>query len=198
MIASVLLAALAAGPAADSMPTAPGAAAHSWEQAQSLTRKLEDIGRRRQERRKKAQTVLFTQGEVNSYLNLTYADKLPKGVRDVFVQLDRDRMLVKGLVNIDRVKGKVEGGWLPLSFLSGDVPVEASGKVKGKDGFGTVEWETVYVGNVRVPISALDQMVRSATKDADRPEGFDIHAPFPLPHSVSGLRLEPGRAFLDF
>ena len=197
MIAGFILVALAAGPA-DSLPTAPGVAVHSWEQAQSLTRKLEDIERRKQERRRKAQTVLFTQGEVNSFLNLSYAEKLPRGVRDVFVQLDRDRMLVKGLVNIDRVKGKVEGGWSPLAFLTGDVPVEATGKVRGKDGFGVVEWESVYVANVRVPISALEQMVRSATRDADRPEGFDIHAPFPLPYSVSRLRLEPGRALLDF
>lgn len=197
MIAGFIFVALAAGPA-DSLPTAPGVAAHSWEQAQSLTRKLEDIERRKQERRRKAQTVLFTQGEVNSFLNLSYAEKLPRGVRDVFVQLDRDRMLVKGLVNIDRVKGKVEGGWSPLAFLTGDVPVEATGKVRGKDGFGVVEWESVYVANVRVPISALEQMVRSATRDADRPEGFDIHAPFPLPYSVSRLRLEPGRALLDF
>ena len=199
MIAAPLLFAVVAS--ADALPTAPRQGPLSWDQANALTRKLEDIERRRLEPakgRKKPPTVLFTQGEVNSYLNLSYAERLPKGVRDVEVRLDRDRMQVKGLVNIDRVKGKVEGGGGLLSFLSGDVPVEATGKVSGKDGFGLVQWESVYVGSVRLPISALDQMVRSATKTEEQPEGFDIHAPFRLPYSVDRLRLEPGRALLDF
>jgi hypothetical protein len=197
MIAVPLL--LAAFASADALPTAPRQGPLSWEQANSLSRKLEDIERRRlQPRGKKPQPVLFTQGEVNSYLNLSYAERLPKGVRDVEVRLDRDRMQVKGLVNIDRVKGKVEGGGGLLSFLSGDVPVEATGKVSGKDGFGQVQWESVYVGGVRLPISALDQMVRSATKTEEQPDGFDIHAPFRLPYSVDRLRLEPGRALLAF
>lgn len=196
MIAVPLVLAVLAS--ADGMKTAPGQGPLSWEQANSLTRKLEAIEKRKLQPRKKAETVLFTQGEVNSYLNLSYAERLPKGVRDVEVRLDRGRMQVKGLVNIDQVKGKVEGGGGLLSFLSGDVPLEATGKVRGKDGFGVVEWESVYLGGVRLPISALEQMVRSATKTEEEPDGFDIHAPFRLPYSVSGLRLEPGRAFLDF
>ena len=183
---------------ADGLKTAPAAGPLSWDQANSLTRKLEAIEKRKLQPGRKPQTVLFTQGEVNSYLNLSYAERLPKGVRDVEVRLDRGRMQVKGLVNIDRVKGKVEGGGGLLSFLSGDVPLEATGKVRGKDGFGVVEWESVFLGGMRLPISALEQMVRSATKTEAEPEGFDIHAPFRLPYSVNGLRLEPGRAFLEF
>ncbi len=197
MIAVPLLLAVLAS--ADGMKTAAAPGPLSWDQANSLTRKLEAIEKRKlQPGKKKAQTVLFTQGEVNSYLNLSYAERLPKGVRDVLVKLDRERMQVSGLVNIDRVKGKVEGGGGLLSFLSGDVPLEATGKVRGKDGFGVVVWESVYLGGVRLPISALEQMVRSATKTEAEPEGFDIHAPFRLPYAVNGLRIEPGRAFLEF
>jgi hypothetical protein len=194
----VLAAATAAG--AQSMPTAPRSGPLSWDQSNSLTRKLETIEKRRLEKSRKKQTVLFTQGEVNSYLNLAYAEKLPKGLKDVEVRLDRDRILAKGMVNIDRVKGKVAdgGGWGPLSFLSGDVPVEIMGKVTSKDGFGTIQWETVYLSSMRLPVSALEQLVLSATKSESNPEGFDIHAPFRLPYSVERLRLEPGRALLDF
>ena len=201
MIAAALLfAALHAGAAPDSMPTAPRSGPVSWDQANSLTRKLEAIEKRRVEKSRKPQTVLFTQGELNSYLNLAYAEKLPKGVRDVEVRLDRDRILAKGLVNIDRVKGKVgeSGGWGPLSFLSGDVPVEITGKVTAKDGFGLVVWESVYLSSMRVPTSVLEQLVLSATKSESNPEGVDISAPFRLPYSVNRLRLEPGRALLDF
>ncbi len=199
MVAGLLLVAAAA--AADAMPTAPQSGPLSWEQANSLTRKLEAIEKMRMEKSRKPQTVLFTQGELNSYLNLAYAEQLPKGLRDVEVRLDRDRIQAKGLVNIDRVKGKVGdggGSWGPLSFLSGDVPVEIMGKVTAKDGFGTVQWESVYLSSMRVPISVLEQLVLSATRNEANPEGFDIHAPFRLPYSVNRLRLQPGRAFLDF
>ncbi len=199
MVAGLLLtAALLSG--ADTLPTAPRGGLVSWDLANSLTRKLEAIEKRRLEKRKKRETVLLTQGELNSYLNLAYAEKLPKGVRDVEVRLDRDRILAKGMVNIDRVKGKVgeSGGWGPLSFLSGDVPVEITGKVVAKDGFGQVVWETVYLSSMRLPTSVLEQLVLSATKTAANPEGVDISAPFRLPYSVNRLRLEPGRALLDF
>ena len=197
MIAAPLLVAVLAS--ADALPTGPRQGPLSWEQANSLTKKLEAIEKRQPAaRKKKAESVTFTQGEVNSYLNLAYAERLPKGVKDVEVRLDRDRMQVKGIVDIDRVKGKVEGGGGLLSFLSGDVPVEATGKVSGKDGFGQVAWESVYLGGVRLPITALEQMVRSSTRSEEQPEGFDIHAPFRLPYSVDRLRLEPGRALLEF
>jgi hypothetical protein len=200
IVAGLVLAAVTAA-AAQSMPTAPRTGPLSWDQANSLTRKLESIEKRRLEKTRKKQTVLFTQGEVNSYLNLSYAEKLPKGVTDVEVRLDRDRIQVKGLVNIDRVKGKVGdggGGFGPLSFLSGDVPVEIMGKLLSRDGFATIQWETVYLSSMRLPVSALEQLVLSATKNESNPDGFDIHAPFRLPYSVDRLRLEPGRALLDF
>jgi hypothetical protein len=201
MIAVGLLLATVTAAGAQSMPTAPRTGPLSWDQANSLTKKLESIENRRREGTRKKQTVLFTQGEVNSYLNLSYAEKLPRGLKDVEVRLDRDRIQVKGLVNIDRVKGKVGdggGSFGPLSFLSGDVPVEIMGKVLSKDGFATIQWETVYLSSMRLPVSALEQLVLSATKNEENPEGFDIHAPFRLPYSVDRLRLEPGRALLDF
>lgn len=199
MVAGLLFVVAAA--AADGMPTAPRSGPLSWDQANSLTRKLESIEKRRQEKTRKPQTVLFTQGELNSYLNLAYAEQLPKGLRDVEVRLDRDRIQARGLLNIDTVKGKVGqggGSWGPLSFLSGDVPVEILGKLTAKDGFGTVEWESVYLSSMRVPISLLEQLVLSATRTESSPEGFDIHAPFRLPYSVNRVRLQPGRALLDF
>ena len=201
MVAGLLLVAVHAAAPPDAMPTAPRGGLLSWDLANSFVRKIEGIEKRRIEKSRKPETVLLTQGEVNSYLNLTYAEKLPKGLRDVEVRLDRDRILAKGLVNIDQVKGKVGeggGGWGPLSFLSGDVPVEITGKVLAKDGFGQVTWESVYLASMRVPISVLEQLVLSATKNEENPEGFDIHAPFRLPYSVNRLRLEPGRALLDF
>jgi hypothetical protein len=49
-----------------------------------------------------------------------------------------------------------------------------------------------------VPISLLHQIVSSTTKTEDLPDGFDIRAPFRLPYSLRQVRIEPGRAYLDF
>ena len=41
-------------------------------------------------------------------------------------------------------------------------------------------------------------MVAQATRSAKKPEGVDILAPFPLPWTARSVRLEPGRAVVEF
>ena len=41
-------------------------------------------------------------------------------------------------------------------------------------------------------------MVSLSTRNAKRPQGFDILAPFPLPWTARDVRLEPGRARVSF
>jgi hypothetical protein len=41
-------------------------------------------------------------------------------------------------------------------------------------------------------------MVATATRSPRYPSGWDIHAPFRLPYSARRVRLEPGRAVLEF
>lgn len=204
---ALLLAATDGLPPAKGRPAAvanrrPAGAGQSWEESESLARKIEDVERRRKEKTTSARrptTVTFTDRELSSYLNLAYGDKLPRGLSNVDLRFERERVQAKGMLDIDRVKGRVrEGSWSLMSFMSGVVPVEVAGKVSGKDGFGTIEWETVYVSSVRVPITVLEQIVLSSTKNQEYPEGFDIHAPFRLPYAAKRLRVDQGRALVDF
>jgi hypothetical protein len=179
-------------------PTRPGL---SWAEADALSRKLAVIEERhRQQKARRSPAVQVTQGELNSYLNLSYASELPKGVSDVEVRFGQGRIEAKGYVDIEQVRGKVPQGstWSPLSFLSGQVPIEIAGKLVNKDGFGTVELDSAYVASIRVPISVVEQMIASSTKSAKHPGGYDLHAPFRLPYSVSRVRVEPGQAVLEF
>jgi hypothetical protein len=41
-------------------------------------------------------------------------------------------------------------------------------------------------------------MVAAATRSARYPNGVDIQAPFRLPYAARRVRLEPGRAILEF
>jgi hypothetical protein len=189
-------------PAATARP-APSRPGLSWAEADSLTRKLAVIEahHRQQPPPKSArkQTVQVTQGEVNSYLNLSYASELPKGVSDLEIRFGNERIDAKGSVDIEQVKGSVAApSWSPLALLGGLVPIELSGKLVTTDGFGTIELDSAYVASIRVPISVVEQMVASSTKSEKRPDGFDIHAPFRLPYSVDRVRIEPGKATLEF
>ena len=173
----------------------------SWAEADSFSRKIAVIEERhRQQKAKKSPPVQVTQGELNSYLNLSYADELPKGVTNVEVRFGSGRIEAKGYVDVDQVKASVpsSSSWGALSFLSGQVPIELSGKLVNQDGFGTVELDSAYVASIRVPVSLVEQMVASSTKSEKRPEGYDLHAPFRLPYSVTRVRIEPGKATLEF
>ena len=169
-----------------------------------LDRKLTAIEKQRvvAPRKSRPETVTVTESELNSYLNLTMAEKLPKEVKDLEVHLlEHERLQANGLVDLDKVKAKVaatSSSWNPLLLMGGFVPVQLRGRLVNRDGFGSIVWEDVQVNAWSLPISLLEQMVASATKKPDNPEGVDISAPFRLPYSVRRVRLEPGRAFLEF
>ena len=177
----------------------------SWAEAESLRGKLEAIERQRDlvpPRKSRLATVTVTERELNSYLNLTLAEKLPKELKDLEVHLlEHERLQATGLVDLDKVKEKAARSaspWNPLMLMGGFVPVQLQGRFVNRDGFGSIIWEDVRVNAWSLPISLLEQMVASATKKPDNPEGFDISAPFRLPYSVRRVRLETGRAFLEF
>jgi hypothetical protein len=173
----------------------------SWAEADSMSRKLALIEERhKQQKARKSPPVQVTQGELNSYLNLSYADELPKGVSNLEVRFGSGRIEAKGYVDVDQVKGKVpsNSSWGALSFLTGQVPIELSGKLVNQDGFGTVELDSAYVASIRVPVSVVEQMIASGTKSDKHPDGYDLHAPFRLPYSVSRVRIEPGKATIEF
>ena len=176
----------------------------SWAEAEALDRKLAAIEKQHvvAPRKSRPETVTVTESELNSYLNLTMAEKLPKEVKDLEVHLlEHERLQANGLVDLDQVKAKVatrSSSWNPLLLMGGFVPVQLRGRLVNRDGFGSIIWEDVQVNAWSLPVSLLEQMVASATKKPDNPEGVDISAPFRLPYSVRRVRLEPGRAFLEF
>jgi hypothetical protein len=167
--------------------------------ADSLGRKLADIEKRHKARTRKPETVVVTEGELNSYLALTLAPELPAGVSNLAVRFERERIETTGVVDLDQV-GKIpaDSPLSPLSLLAGPVNVEVAGRLLNQDGFGTVEWERVRVASIPLPLSVLARLVASSTRTARQPEGFDIHAPFRLPYRARRVQLQPGKAILEF
>jgi len=171
----------------------------SWAEAQSFERKLDTLKQPSQAKGRR-ESVSVTEGELTSYLNLTYAPRMPPGFSDVEIRFETERIHATGTLDLERVRGNVPppSPWSPLAFLRGKVPVELTGRLQTQNGYGTIEIEQASLASIPVPIAFLEQIVSSATRKPADPDGFDIHAPFRLPYDVNRVRVEIARAYLDF
>ena len=179
-------------------PPPPGL---SWEDADALALTVKRIDRRLRSGRPAArETLVVTERQLNSYVNLTLASKLPPALSGLQLSLQRDRVGARGVLDLDRVKERIpEGaGAGLLGILSGAVPVELWGRLSTSEGQGQVEIQETRVAGVSLPPAVLAQIVSESTRTEKRPEGIDLLAPFPLPYAVRRVRLEPGRALFDF
>jgi hypothetical protein len=121
-------------------------------------------------------------------------------LHDVDFQLEADRLVARAAVDLEKVKEALNANSIfnPLSLLTGTMPIEAKGRLKNKeDGFGAFEIEDVRLGPMLVPPSLLHQLVASATRTSQNPQGFDILAPFRFPYALRKVRLQQGKALLD-
>jgi len=172
----------------------------SWAEADALGVKLDALDKRQKNgRTARPETVEISESELNSYVNLKL--QIPDGVSDVAVHLDKERIMATALVDLDKVQAKppASSSWNPMSLLGGRVPVLVRGKVVAQDdAFASIEFEEVKLGSLPIPASVLEQLVSSATKTRESPQGLDILSPFRLPYSMKRVRLQPGRCFLEF
>ena len=171
-------------------------------EAQSMVAKLAALEKRAKLAKPPRKAPMsVSEGEVNSYVNLTRGGEMPKGLSDVIVHFERDRLVARGLLDLDQLRGPAalpEGLGGLLGFLSGKVPVEATGRLRMvEDGVGAFVIEDAHLATFPVSASVIQQLAVWATKSSENPRGFDINSPFRLPYALKRVRLEPGRALLD-
>ena len=179
----------------------PAPAGLSWEDADWVAETLARIERRLGAGKPASrQTIVVTERQLNSWVNLSLAAKIPPGLSGFELGLQKDRLVARGMLDLDRVKSKVPPGAGAglLAFLSGSVPVELRGRFSSAEGSGKVEVEEALVAGISLPPALVAQIVSQSTRSAKRPQGFDILSPFALPFTARRVRLEPGRALVDF
>jgi hypothetical protein len=139
----------------------------------------------------------FTQAETNSYLKYNAKDLLPTGMTEPEVTLigQGGRLAGKAIIDLDVVRRKSSsGGWLdPTSYLTGKLPVTASGRVITGDGKARFEVERAEVSGVTIPRAFLAQMVNFFTRTADNPKGSSMDDTFEMPAKIRRIDVEPGR-----
>ncbi len=182
-----------------SRPAAPPGL--SWEDADTVARTIARIEQRlRSGHSASDETVVVSEHQINSFVNLTLGSSLPREVSSVALRLWKDRLGAHAVVDLDQVKRRLPAGPASamLMFLGGTVPVEIVGRVSCAEGAGRVEIEQATVGGISFPTAALVELVSLLTRTKARPRGVDIQAPFALPWTARRVRLEPGRALVDF
>ena len=145
---------------------------------------------------KKPLSTAFTQAETNSYLKYNAGDLLPTGLTQPEVTLHaQNRLSGKAIVDLDIVRKKSgSGGWFdPTSYLTGKLPVTASGRIITGDGKARFEVERAEVSGISIPRAFLAQMVNFFTRTADNPKGSSIDDTFEMPAKIRRIDVEPGR-----
>ena len=177
----------------------PAPAGLSWEDADWVAETVARIERRlRAGKPASRQTIVVTERQLNSWVNLSLASKMPQALSGFELGLQKDRVVARGTLDLDQVKSKMPQGAGLLAFLSGAVPVELRGRFSSAEGSGKVEVEEALVAGISLPPALVAQIVSQSTRSAKRPQGFDILSPFALPFTARRVRLEPGRALVDF
>ena len=179
----------------------PAPAGLSWQDADWLSDTVARVEKRLSAGKPASrETIVVTERQLNSWLNLSLAGKIPEGLTGFELRLQQDRLLARGLLDLDRVKAKAPQGLGTglLAFLSGSVPVELRGRFSSAEGKGRVEVEEALVSGISLPPGVVAQIVSQSTRTAAKPQGFDILSPFPLPFTARRVRVEPGRALVDF
>lgn len=164
--------------------------------ADAFEKKIVLVQKQAEQESAKPRATAFTQAETNSYLKYKAGDLLPTGLTQPELTIvGEGRVTGRAVVDLDIVRKKQSsGGWLdPTSYLTGKLPVTASGRIVTWDGKGKFELERAEVSGLPIPKSFLAQMVNFFTRTADNPQGSSIDDTFELPAEIRRIDVDASR-----
>jgi hypothetical protein len=138
-----------------------------------------------------------TEREVNAYLTYEMQDDLPAGVVNPAVSiLGTGRVSGRAVVDLDRVRQerKTTGFFDPLSYLTGRLPVSATGTIKTGAGVARFELESAQVAGIPIPKMLLEQIVSHYSRSPSRPAGFSLDDPVAMPAGIREIQIQRGQA----
>jgi hypothetical protein len=173
----------------------------SQRDAENLARKLTLVVERGSKPPAQASRPVRTpvsEQEVNAYFKYQGKDFLPVGVVDPNLSiLDATRVEARAAVDLDAVRTAKERHWSdPLSWVTGTVEVRAKGLLKAANGRGSFLLESATLGGVPIPKTLLQELIAYYSRTADSPNGFNLDAPFALPHQIRQVELQRGSAVI--
>jgi hypothetical protein len=139
--------------------------------------------------------------ELNSYLRYELRAQVPPGVADLTVTILGDgRVAGAATVDLDEVKRSQKaagGGWFdPMSYVSGQMPVTATGTLQTQNGTGRFLLESAAISGVPIPKAVLQRVVGYYTATPENPAGVNLDDAFELPARIQEIRVQPGQAIV--
>jgi hypothetical protein len=141
-------------------------------------------------------SVEVTDAEVNSYFRYHAQKDIPTGIVDpVLTALGNGRVGGRALVDLDAVRQQKKRGWLdPLAYLTGRLPVSASGTLTTRNGIGRFQLESAEVSGVTVPKAVLQELLSYYSQTPEQPSGINMDDPFELPARIREIKVGTGRS----
>src|SRR6267142_5413122 len=127
-----------------------------------LKQKVATINAHAERQMKTGRRTMVTENEVNSYLAYDAQAQLPTGVVEPTVTiLGPGRLSGRAVVDLDAVrKAKNPTSLLdPMNYLTGRLPVTATGVLTTSNGVGRFELESARVSSVPIPKMLLQEII---------------------------------------
>jgi hypothetical protein len=167
--------------------------------AETLRQKVATIEKHGALRVKQERRTILTENEVNSYLAYDSPNDLPAGVVDPSLTvLGPGRVSGRAVVDLDAVrKSRNPTSMLdPMSYLTGRLPITATGTLKTSNGIGRFQLESAAVGGVPVPKMVLQEIVSYYSRTPEKPAGIGLDDPFALPARIREIQVDRGQAII--
>jgi hypothetical protein len=172
----------------------------SKDAAAAFEKKLQTLEGYEKNPRIKRAAVRVSEDEVNSYVNLSLRDSLPRGVTQLRATLREGGLQLRGFADLSQLGDTLpaSGGGSLLSFFAGPVSVELVANFRSGEGFGQFDLVSAQVGPVALTPAMVADIVLKSTKSRTRPDGFDVRTPFRLPYESRRIRALPGAAIVEY
>lgn len=134
--------------------------------------------------------------ELNAYLQIHAADQIPVGVLEpTITALGDGRVSGRAVVDLDAVRKSKERGWMdPMGYLTGRMPITASGRLTTTNGVGRFELEAAEVSGVPLPKTVLQELLTYYSRTPENPVGINMDDPFELPARIKEIQVGRGTA----
>ena len=167
--------------------------------AELLRQKVAAINAEADKPTKQGRRTTVTEPEVNAYLTYDAGKQIPVGVVEPNVSiLGTGRLSGRAVVDLDAVRKQHNPTSIldPMNYLSGRLPVSATGVLTTSQGTGRFQLESAYISSIPIPKLLLQEIVSYYSKTAENPKGINIDDPFALPAKIREIQVERGQAIV--